>query len=77
MSEQRHLSQGTPLVVYEAKLTFLTIVEALPAPYSVITEAVSLKIFRLALKLVREVHSPLLPACFVDGQLRTLPQYLI
>ena len=39
---------------------FLTIVEALPAPCGVIAEAVSLKIRGLALKLVREVHSPLL-----------------
>ena len=52
----------------------LTIVEALPTSYSVIAKAVSLKIWWLTLKLVREVHSPLFTACFVDSQVRPLPQ---
>ena len=52
----------------------LTIVEALPTSYSVIAKAVSLKIWWLTLKLVREVHSPLFSACFVDSRLRPLPQ---
>ena len=74
---QRHLSEGVPLVAYRAKLRFLTIVEALPTPHSVIAKAVSLKLSRVAFKLVWEVHFSLLLACFVDCQLRTLPQSLI
>ena len=59
---------------YKAKFMLLTIVEGFPTPFSIIAEAVSLKICWLTLKLIGEVHPPLFLACFVDSQLRPLPQ---